>query len=273
VPELLEPDSPRRPENANEGNASGVVPLVLIPVEAEDVARKKRRKVLTWVAVVVTVLAVAAWIYKRSTDPIRAQESFDAAQRLFAVARYNQAIVACDRAIALKPEFPDAYMLRGRSHVAQYESERGIPDFTKAMVLRPRDPQGPIERAHAYIDQKNYSAAISDADAAIALDPKLARAYNLRGTALRALGQPKKAIDEFNRAVELEQNSDNFYQRGATYQLLGDHRQAILDFTQAIAWDPDKPQTYFARAESERAVGAMEQAKQDHSYGRYLDGR
>lgn len=273
VSEALEPEVPQRPEAANEGDAASESPLVLIPVTAEDVARLKRRKVLTWAAVILTALAVLGWIYKRSTDPIRAQESFDAGQRLFAVARYDQAIAACDRAVALKADFADAYILRGRAHAALNDQEHAVADFSAAIEIRPRDPQAPIERASAYIDQKNYAAAISDAASAIALDPKLARAYNLRGTALRALGQAQKAIEEFTRAAELEPNADNFYQRGATYQILGDHKRAILDFTQAIALDPDKPQTYYARAESERAVGELEQAKKDHGYARYLDGR
>jgi tetratricopeptide (TPR) repeat protein len=268
VPEPLQPQVP-----ASKADAAGESPLILIPVAPEDIQRKKRRTAMAVLALLLTVAAIGAWIYKRSTDPLRAQESFDAAQRLFATARYNQAIVSCDRAIVLKPDFAEAYVLRGRSHVAQYEPERGIPDFTKAIELRPRDPDALLDRARAYIDQKNYPAAIADAAAALALDPNLASAYNLRGVVLRALGAPKKAIGEFDRAAELEPSQDNYYQRGATYQILGDHQRAIQDFTEAIAWDPDKAQAYFARAESERAIGETEQAKEDHARGRYLDGR
>ncbi len=77
-------------------------PPVLVPVTAEDMARKTRRTILALsVLSILAIAAVSGWIYKRSTDPIRAQQSFDAAQRLFAVARYNQAIVSCDRAIGL----------------------------------------------------------------------------------------------------------------------------------------------------------------------------
>jgi tetratricopeptide (TPR) repeat protein len=268
VSEPLQPQVP-----TPQADASGESPLVLIPVAAEDFQRKKRRTVLAVLALLLVVVAVGAWIYKRSTDPLRAQQSFDAAQRLFAVARYNQAVVSCDRAIALKPDFAEAYVLRGRSHAAQYEPERGIPDFTKAIELRPRDPEALLDRARAYIDQKNYAAAIADAASALALDPNLSRAYNLRGMVLRALGAPKKAIEEFDRATELEPNQDNYFQRGATYQILGDHQRAVEDFTEAIAWAPDKAQAYFARAESERALGETEQAQEDHAQGRYLDGR
>jgi tetratricopeptide (TPR) repeat protein len=277
-----EPIDPRIPAIATDGGpdlaqapeaAAGDSPLVLIPVTAEDVHRQKRRIVLAWVGLILVILAIAGWIYKRKTDPLRAQQSFDAAQRLFALARYREAIVGCDRAIALKPDFEEAFMLRGRAHLADNDAEHAIPDFTRARELRPDDPQAPVERAHAYIEQKNYAAAISDATAALVLDYRLARAYNLRGTALRALGQTEKAIGEFTRATELAPNSDNFYQRGATYQLLGDHKAAIQDFTQAISFNPDAPETYFARAGSERALGDLERAQRDHDYGRYLDGR
>lgn len=248
-------------------------PLVLIPVTAEDAARKSRRDKLKWIAGILAVALIAGWIYKRSTDPVRAKQAFDDAQRLFTLARYDQAVASCDRAISLKSDFTDAYLLRGRARVAVYEPAAAIADFAKAIQLRPHDPQLLIERASAQVDQKQYAAAVADTKAALAIDPKLARAYNIQGTALRAMGDGDGSISAFAHAVELEPNADNYYQRGATYQLLADHRHAVEDFTQAIAYDPDKPQAYFARAESERALGEIKEADADHLKGRILDGR
>jgi tetratricopeptide (TPR) repeat protein len=248
-------------------------PLVLIPVTAEDAARKSRRVKLVWILAALAIAAASAWMYKRSNDPVQAQQAFAAAQRLFEAARYEQVIVSCDRAVALKPDFAEAYLLRGKARVAQYEADRAIADFTKAVELRPRDPQVLLERASAYVDQKNYAAAIADATAALAVDANLARAYSLRGTALRATGDAQKAVAEFARALEIQPDSNNYYQRGATYQILADHRRAVEDFSQAIAFDPDKPQTYFARAESERALGQTAEAEKDHLHGRILEGR
>ncbi len=219
------------------------------------------------------VALIAGWIYKRSTDPVRAREALNAAQRLFDVARYDQAVVSCDRAISLKPDLTEAYLLRGRARVAVYDSAGAIADFAKAIQLRPQDPQALIEGAAALVDQKQYAAAAANATAALALDPKLARAYNIRGTARRGMGDMEGAIEAFSHALEIDPSPDNYYQRGATYQLLADHRHAVEDFTQAIAWAPDKPQTYFARAESERALGETKEADADHLQGRILDGR
>jgi tetratricopeptide (TPR) repeat protein len=248
-------------------------PLALVPLTAEDVARKSRRVKLVWISAILAIAAVCGWIYKRSSDPIRARQEFDAAQRLFDQARYDQAIVSCDRALGFTPDFAEAYLLRGKAHIALYQGDRAIADFSKAVGLRSRDPQVLLERASAYLEQKKYTAAIADATAVLAIDPNSARAHNFRGTALRGMGDAQAAIAEFTRAVEIEPNSDNYYQRGATYQLLADHRHAIEDFTQAIGLDSDKPQAYFARAESERALGQTVEAEKDHLRGRILDGR
>ena len=248
-------------------------PLTLIPMTAEDAARETRRKRAIWIAIVVAVALLAGWAYKRSTDPLRAQQSLDAAKQLYDDARYAQAIVACDRAVGLKPDLVEAYLLRGRAHAAVYQHDEAVGDFTRAIALQPADPRSFLERASVYVDRKNYGAAIADAKAALALNPKLSAAYNLWGTALRGLGDSKTAVTEFTNAVEIEPTFDNLFQRGATYQLTGDHQRALDDFTQAIALLPDQPQAYFARAESERALGMTGQAEIDHRRGRVLDGK
>ena len=243
-----------------------------VPVTAEGAARRKRRILISWVGGAAALVLAALWIHQRSTDPLRAQEAFDAGQQLIALARYDQAILRFDRAIALKPDFPDAWMMRGRAHAALYETDAAIGDFTHAVQLRPRDPEALLERGQVYLSQKDYGAAIQDGSASLAIDANRASAYNLRGTALRETGNPQKALEDFNRAVQLAPNADNYYQRGATYQRIGEHRLAIGDFTQTIAFQPGLAQAYYARAEAERDAGDLRAAEKDHLQGRILDG-
>jgi tetratricopeptide (TPR) repeat protein len=247
-------------------------PLVLIPVTADDVARRKWRIRLTATVIILAVLAVTGYLYKRSVDPLNAKESFDAGVRLFKIARYNQAILSFDRSIALQPDMVEAYMMRGRSYVGDANPEMALPNFTKAIELRPSNPEAWVERGAAYLELNNFRAAISDASQAISLNPVQASAYTLRGAAVRKSGDPKKALEDFNRAVELAPIANNFYERGATYQMLEEHRLAIADFGQVIAIIPDLASPFFARAESRRALGDFEAAERDHRQGRILDG-
>jgi tetratricopeptide (TPR) repeat protein len=248
-------------------------PLVLIPVTAEEDARRKWRIRFYAIFAVLAALAVAGYLYKRYTDPLNARESLDAGTRSFKIARYNQAILSFDRAVALKPDLVDAYLLRGKSYIGQADPDRALSDFSRVIELRPSDPAGWIARGAAYLDINDFASAIADATRSIALSPKEASAYNLRGSALRKSGDLKKALDDFNQAVALDPNPDNYYQRGAIYQLLGQHKLAIEDFTRVIGMIPDLGNAFYARAASRRAVGDLAGAREDHQQGRVLDGR
>ncbi len=257
-----EPSSPRDEQ-----------PLVLVPVSAEDFSRRRTRIGLTAAVVFLAILAGAGYLYKRYTDPMHARESFDAGTRLFKIARYNQATLSFDRAIALKPDMVDAYLMRGRAYVQQSDPEKALRDFSKVIELRPGDSAGWIARGDAYFDLNNFQAAIADATQAIAVNPKEPEAYALRGSAFRKSGDPKKAVEDFNRAIALDPSAKNFFERGTTYQLLGEHRLAVADFDHVIEMIPDLASAFFARAESRRLSGDLKGAQQDHLQGRILDGR
>ena len=253
-------------------SSSAGQPSVAIPVTAEDFARRKLRLSIAGGVAVAVILAAAGFTYKRYTDPVNARESFDAGTRLYKIARYNQAILSFDRAVALKPDFSDAYLFRGRSYEQDSKPEEAMRDFTKVIELRPSDPAGWTGRSALYLDRNNYRAAIFDAAQAIAIDPKLAAAYNLRGISYRKNGDLKKSRDDLNRAVELDPSADNYYQRGTTYQALDEHKLAIADFDLVIKMIPDLATAFFSRSASRHAIGDERGAAEDHKRGRILDG-
>src|SRR6266853_4990778 len=247
-------------------------PLVLIPVMAEDVERRQRKVVLSWIAAALALALVIWFVYRRSIDPLHAQESYDAGVRLIRATRYEEAILNFDRTIDLKPDFAEAYRLRGKAYMAETKPDAAIPDFTKLAQMRPADPDPLVERGFAYLDKKDYAKAIADADRALALNARVGRAYNLRATALRATGYLQKALADFTRAVELEPNLDNYFQRASTYQMLNQHKLAVADFDQAVGFAPDQPHAYFARAQSRAATGDLAGAKRDIEVARKMEG-
>lgn len=259
---------PGRPDNQADGG-----PLVLIPVTAEDEARRKRRIVLACLTAALIVAAAAYFLYRREVDPIHARQSYQAGAALLKAGHYNPAIIAFDRSIALKPDFADAFLLRGKAYAGEAKADRAILDFSKVLELRPNDPPALMGRGSAYLDFKDFRSALADASRAIAADPKLAAAYNLRGMAVRAMGDPRKALEDFDRAVELSPDVDNFFQRAATYQELGEHQRAIADLNEVIARKPDEAPAYLARSESRRAAGDLKGAEQDRREGRIREGR
>ena len=235
----------------------------------EDRARIRGRKFRKRAILVLLVLVVSAIAYKRIADPRNAREAYNDGVRLMSATRYDQAALNFSRAIDLKPDFADAYRMRGRVYVAQYSPEPAIRDFNKFIELHPNDATALVERGLARLDKEkqDYSGAIADANRAVSLDPKLARAYNLRGVARRASGDSVRAIDDFTQAIRLQPSLENFLARAGTYQLLNRHDLAIADFTRALVIAPREPDFYFARSLSEAAVGDSAAAKRDSDAG------
>ena len=241
---------------------------------AEEFARIKRNTLARIAVIGMVILAAGGLGYKRIADPRIASEAFDAGVRLMAAANYDQAALDFSRVIAIRPDFADAYRMRGRLSMAKYSPAAAIRDFTKAIQLDPRDASALVDRGLAYLDEDkpDYSAAITDADRAVDLDPKLARAYNLRGTAKRAAGKPDEAIEDFTRAIRLHPSLESLVQRATTYQLVDQHELAIEDFTNALIIDPQSSPVYFARALSEAAIGDSAAAKLDADTGLKIEG-
>jgi tetratricopeptide (TPR) repeat protein len=248
-------------------------PKVPVPVSEEDFAKRRQRTRLAIAGAMIAALLAAGYLYKRTTDPVRARESLDAAERLYRIGRYTQAILSLDAAIAYQPSLAEAFLLRGRARMDIFDVDKALADFTRAVALRPTEAQPYFRRGLAYFELRNYQAALADSDQAIQRDPRLAEAHNLKGTVMRAMGKPKEALVHFDRAVELQPNLDNYFQRGATRQVLGDHQRAIADFDRAVAFSPRSAQPYYARAESKRAIGDVKGAAQDHHQGRVFDRR
>jgi tetratricopeptide (TPR) repeat protein len=246
---------------------------VLVPVTAEDVLRRRLRIVVSGALALAVAAGGIGFALKRSVDGVHARESYDAGMRLLAIANYNQAVLAFDRAAGLKPHFADAYLMRGKAYAGDSKTDEAIRDFTRFIELEPKDSRGRVARAAAFLDLKKYSQTMEDASRAIELDGRVAAAYNLRGLALRAMGDPRRAIGDFNHAVELEPNEDNYYQRAATYQMLNEHALAITDLNRVVAIRPDAPPAYLARAESRRAIGDYEGARMDETRAGQIEGR
>jgi tetratricopeptide (TPR) repeat protein len=69
-----------------------------------------------------------------------------------------------------------------------------------------------------------------------------------RGLAKSKSGDPKSAIDDYNRAISLQPTyADAYFQRGIAKSNLGDQRNAIQDCNNAIDLNGKYAEAYFIR--------------------------
>ena len=74
-------------------------------------------------------------------------------------------------------------------------------------------------------------------------------AYNNRGVAHSALGEHRRAIEDYDQALRLDpRDAFAYVNRGNTYRDLGDYRRAIEDYDQALRLDPRDDYAYNGRA-------------------------
>jgi tetratricopeptide (TPR) repeat protein len=88
---------------------------------------------------------------------------------------------------------------------------------------------------------------------------------NERGIAHGQRGEYQRALESFNKAIDLDPTvSDYFMNRGLIYYLRGQHRPAIADLDQAIRLDPGNAVALFNRGSVYDDVGEPDRALEDY---------
>lgn len=135
--------------------------------------------------------------------------------------RADEALADFDRAIALNPEQPGPYHLRGKLLIEEKdELERGIADLDQVARLRPH-PQAFQLRAYANSALGRHEAALSDARAAEALRSD---AYNhyLMATALVHLHRDDEAYRAISATLERDPSFQDTFATDAEFDRLRD---------------------------------------------------
>ena len=120
-------------------------------------------------------------------------------------------------------------------------------------------------RGLAYGKLGEQRRAISDYNRAVEINPNYSEAYNNRGIAYGKLGDQRQAIPDFDRAIAIDPKSAEVYNnRGVTYDKLGDHRRAIADYDRAVEINPEYPEAYNNRGGAYGALGDQRRAIADY---------
>ncbi|MFZ2541861.1 MAG: tetratricopeptide repeat protein, partial [Gallionella sp.] len=99
------------------------------------------------------------------------------------------------------------------------------------------------------------------------------RIYTSRGNKLFNLKRYKEAIADFSKAIAVYPGDDLIYgSRAKAYYFTGQYQQALRDFERAIALNPNSKRLYYDRALTYRALGDFAPAQEDFRKSCALDG-
>jgi len=155
----------------------------------------------------------------------------------------NRPDVALDllgKALAVRPDFPEAWFDLGNTQQARGQLAAAIAAFRRAIALRPAYAGAYNNMANALQASGQPEEAIAACQQALALQPDLPEAHNNLGNAFKASGRLPDAMTCYRRALELRSDfSAACYNLGVALHACGELDAASAMFRRAIELQPD----------------------------------
>lgn len=212
-----------------------------------------------------------------STENMLAYEAFLQAKLLSALdratpERFAEALLLFDRAIALDPNFAEAYARRARLQLASYWfayadaslREAGKLSTAQAVALAPNDVETWMAQAYFhYWGELDYASAEAVLMRVLKRAPAHAEAWYARALVARRDGRFDDAIANFKQSLDSDPvNTDTLLELANTLATIGELDEADLVRSRAIALGADLPthaaEDALARGNIEAAWAAID---------------
>ena len=181
------------------------------------------------------------------------------------IGKYKQAIKHYTKAIALKPDYAEAYNNRGAAKYSLDQHVEAIKDYDQAIRLKSNFAEAYNNRGAAKNSLGQHVDAIADYNHSIKLKPDYAEIYYNRGNAKRDLGEHEDAINDYDQAIRLNpDDAEAYYNRGIAKNSLGQHQDAIADYNHSIKLKPDFAEAYTYRGIVKYSLGQHQDAIADY---------
>ena len=154
----------------------------------------------------------------------------------------DQAIADLTKAIEAKPNYAEAYLVRGKAYGQKKLDDEAIADYTKALEIKPDFAEAFANRGNAYVRKGLVDQSLTDYTKAIELKPDDAIAYNNRAWSYHLAGQdflgaflmPTGPSQDGAQACRSYRDPG-----GNPREKLGQRMQVIADYRQALSLYPD----------------------------------
>lgn len=166
---------------------------------------------------------------------------------------YRGAVEDYSTAISVKPYSSNLYtyffLYRGMAREKLLDFKGAVEDFSAAIEVNPGNWNAFINRGFVYIIFKRYKDALADFDHVVLYDRENIYALLYRAVAYHELGEPRKSMDDFNKVIRLDpKNPEVWLRRGTARSENKDFKGAIDDYSRTIRIDSTTTIAWFNRA-------------------------
>jgi protein O-GlcNAc transferase len=168
---------------------------------------------------------------------------FNLANTLLNEGKRDEAILSYERAIAVKPDWAEAYANIGSARMQQGLMQEAVEYYQKAIAIKPELKMLHFNIANTFLNQGNYEQAISNYQEAIKHNPEWSDAIANLGNAFSMQGKLEEAIATYQQALVCKPDWAEVYCRMGHIQKQDRPLEAIGYFEKAIELNP-----YFSEA-------------------------
>lgn len=151
---------------------------------------------------------------------------------------YPNAELILTRALKLKPESPETLYLLAQVYTNQSRSLDALDLLVRANKITPKNPDILFLMAQIGISQKYFEDAIPLLEKALAIAPQRSDIRSALGESYFKSGKIDKAIEEFDKSIEIESSVRTFAFLGISYTHLGRFDEAKQNFQNGLKLDP-----------------------------------
>lgn len=189
-----------------------------------------------------------------SEKELTSEEYFNKGHSYFIQSKFSEAIIQYDKAINLNPNYADAYNDRGASKANIRQFESAITDYLKAKELGFKKSVLYSNLGFAYYTLKKPDSALIFIEEALKIDSSNASAYRWRGEIKYDENDNKGAVDDYSLAIKYDPSASNLFARGLGYYYLKNYKKALEDMDKAVDLNPNNGQYYYDRGDTKELL-------------------
>ncbi len=161
---------------------------------------------------------------------------------------WSSALVLFEDILKKFPNSSVALYSAGAESMRLNLDEKAMLYFNQAAKIEPNNYKTYYNRGLLYLKNQKPNLAIQNFDRALELN-NYYKVYTARATAFLQLGDVSKAIADANQSIELEKNNPKaHFVLGSAYDKLNQLNNALVEFNRAMQLDAEDAELYFKRA-------------------------
>jgi tetratricopeptide (TPR) repeat protein len=176
---------------------------------------------------------------------------------------YAKADLALNRALKLKPDSAETLYLLAQVYSEQARPSDALDLLVRARKLAPQNTDVIFLMARVSMTQNYFEDAIPLLESGLKIAPQRADLHAALGESYFMAGKTEKAIEEFQKLIELDPSARSYAFMGLSYRHLGRFDKGLKYFEEGLKQDPHNISCLFN-------IGYIEERQGNYARAEYL---